>query len=459
MSDDKHEETRRVPVVVREAEAALKSAIDQLDEQRSKIEALPDETTEDERKLAEGIFKDMQERVDRLNSQLERVLAVTKARASMPDIETELSEEKMPAGHVRTNEPLTYEDPVKGGKHFFFRDLVKSRVDNDHEAGERLARHQREMQVEKRDVTTADPGAGGFIPPVYLGERYVDAAKFGRPFADAVAKMPPPAAGQTLTIPRVATAPAVAVQATEAGAVNETDFDADTITASAVTIAGQNDVSVQAFDFTDPGFEEVVMRELVKSYNLTLDTQLLSGSGSSGQHRGLRNVASINTITFSSGNAAALLGQIYAAQSAIATNAPGYIANTVLMHPRRAAWMASHRDANSPLLQVLGYVFASGSQSNALADQVPDLRVIRDGNIATNLGSNTRNDEVYVLDPGECLLAEGPLRARVMSEVLSGTLQVRIQLYAYSWFFGGRRPATITQISGDGLTTPTFPST
>jgi hypothetical protein len=64
-----------------------------------------------------------------------------------------------------------------------------------------------------------------------------------------------------------------------------------------------------------------------------------------------------------------------------------------------------------------------------------------------------------VVDLNELYLAEGPVRTRVLTEVLSGTLQVRIQLYAFSALAGGRRPKVITKISGAGLVIPTFPST
>jgi hypothetical protein len=51
---------------------------------------------------------------------------------------------------------------------------------------------------------------------------------------------------------------------------------------------------------------------------------------------------------------------------------------------------------------------------------------------------------------------EGPLRARVFPDVLSGTLQVRLQVLAYSFFVGNRQPLAISQVRGSGLTTPAF---
>jgi hypothetical protein len=63
---------------------------------------------------------------------------------------------------------------------------------------------------------------------------------------------------------------------------------------------------------------------------------------------------------------------------------------------------------------------------------------------------------MYVLRSEDLVLWEGALQTRVMSEVLSNTLTVRLQLYAYSAFASGRFPKSISVVSGTGLTAPTF---
>ncbi len=54
------------------------------------------------------------------------------------------------------------------------------------------------------------------------------------------------------------------------------------------------------------------------------------------------------------------------------------------------------------------------------------------------------------------MLWEGPLQAKVYPDVGSGTLTVRLQLFAYSAFASGRQPKSICKISGTGLVTPSF---
>jgi len=463
----------------REAKENYERAVQRLDEQDSRIQALPDfadaDPTEVEFQMA--LFDKLKEDADRAKSTWERQIALAKARRSIRplseseggdgDDEDNGDEIAAPSPGVRraarmsVREPLVYE-PRSGNS--YFRDLVKAELEKDAEALTRLELHGRQVIAETRDVTTGDPGAAAFIPPLYLGGQWIDTTTPGRPFADAIVAngggVPLSPVGKTMDFPRVTVAPDVAVQEDEGDAVNETDFDSDTYSVSKVTIAGQNDTSIQTLEFSDPSIDTIIMRELQKSYNQKLDYQLLYGTGTK-MHRGIKVVVVSdggNNITFSSGGADDLLAKIYEAQSDISTNAPGYDASHVLIHSRRAAWMASHRDGNGNLFQQGQLFLAAGEQDAGFVGNIAGLRVIRDANIQTAQGASSKEDDVFVLNMTELMLAEGPVRTRVLQEVLSGTLQVRIQLYAFSAFAGGRRPATMARISGAGLTTPTFPS-
>lgn len=449
----------KITTQIEEAEGNLKAAIEAMEDQDAAIQALPDDTAAETVEFNGSLFEKRQEDVKQANATLQRLIAISEARQSIPPIKDEGEEAETQNGGKRLTvaEPMVYSEK---SKHSYFRDLVYAEVEHDVAAQARLLEHGRQMVVESRDVTTADPGAASFIPPLYMGAQWIDKAIAGRPFADAVPKIPLSPQGKTMDFPRVTTAPDTAVQAAEGDAVNETDTDGDTYSVSKVTIAGQNDVSIQTMEFSDPSIDTVIMRELVKSYNQKLDYQLLYGTGATGQHRGIKTVVvsdSGNPVAFSSGGGDELLGAIYSSISQVATNAPGYEANTILLHPRRAAWLASHRDANGNLFQQGQLFLAAGGQDQGFVGNVAGLRVIRDSNISTTLA--TTQDDAYVMDIDELMLAEGPLRTRVMQEVLSGTLQVRIQVYAFSAFAGGRRPKVLARISGAGLTTPTFPST
>lgn len=458
-----------------EARENYDRAVEKLDEQDSRIQALADDIDPSEAEFQTALFDKLKDDADRTRATWERQVALRQAREAIPPIRAGEGGDgdddgddgdvspRQRRSRISVKEKLVYEPR---GKNSYFRDLLKAEIERDAEATTRLELHGRQMVAEMRDVTTADPGAAAFIPPLYLGGEWIDLATPGRPFADAIVAaggaVPLSPVGKRMDFPRVTTAPTVAVQAAEADAVNEVDLDGETYSVNKVTIAGQNDTSIQSLEFSDPSIDTIIMRELQKSYNQQLDSQLIYGSGSSGQHRGIKTVVvsdSGNTVSFSSGGADDLLGKLYEGQSDIATNAPGYDATHVLLHSRRAAWMASHRDGNGNLFQQGQLFLAAGEQDRGFVGNVAGLRVVRDANILTTQGTGTNEDDVYVLDVGELMLAEGPVRTRVLQEVLSGTLQIRIQLYAFSAFAGGRRPKVITRISGAGLATPSFPST
>ena len=79
-----------------------------------------------------------------------------------------------------------------------------------------------------------------------------------------------------------------------------------------------------------------------------------------------------------------------------------------------------------------------------------------DPNIPVNLGAGTNEDRVIFDRPSEQYLFEGPIRTRVLPEVGSGNLTVRLQLYSYAAFIPDRRVESVSIVAGTGLVTPAF---
>ncbi|KWX67777.1 DNA primase [Mycobacterium sp. NAZ190054] len=82
------------------------------------------------------------------------------------------------------------------------------------------------------------------------------------------------------------------------------------------------------------------------------------------------------------------------------------------------------------------------------------LPVVTDPNIGTTYGEGTNEDLVYVQRSSDLLLFESGIRSRVLPDVGSGTLTVRLQVYGYIAFTAERYPQSIVEITG--LTAPTF---
>jgi hypothetical protein len=164
---------------------------------------------------------------------------------------------------VSVKEPLTYE---QDSPHSFFRDLTLAKLGERPDARERIERHAVEM-AEARDLKgTSGGGAAGLVPPGYLADQYAPIATAPRPLADAVQSFPMPPYGDDFAVPQVTTSPAVAIQVNENDPVQETNLALGDGTSSVVTIAGQQDVSVQAIRRAAPGLDTVIYDSLRRAY-------------------------------------------------------------------------------------------------------------------------------------------------------------------------------------------------
>ena len=444
---------------IEEARGLLEEAVQNLDDQDAKIQSLPDNTRTEEHDFHLALFEELKEEVTRRRQTLERLIAISRARSEIPPLETDDEGDEGDGGggegvrkRVRVavgKEPHTYRADIP---HSFFRDLYFSGK-GDREAQARLEAHQ----AETRDVTTGDPGAGVFVPPMYLAQLWAELPREARPFADILPTMPLPDAGMNVTVPRITTGTTTAIQAAEANAASETDIDGTLLTVNVRTIAGQNDVSRQALERTFPGLDFLIFQDLRADYDEQLDTQCLAGTGNTGQHLGVRAVTGRNQVSYTDATptAAEALPRIYDGIQQVAANRHRR-ADTIVMHPRRGAWFATDLSSTFPLFQLGVLTQAAGTQQAGFVDNFAGLRVVLDANISTEYGASTDEDEIYIVRASDLILMEGPLRTAVYEDVLSGTLQVRLQVFAYSAFMSGRQPAAISHLSGTGLKAPTF---
>ena len=301
-----------------------------------------------------------------------------------------------------------------------------------------------------RDVTAASGGAG-YIPPVYLSELAAPKVRAGGPLLAQLPKAALPDAGMTISVPRVTTGTSVAVQ-TENGSVSETDFVSSQLSTSVRTIAGQSDISIQFFERSFPGADVVIADDLARAYTTEFDRQLINGASASSEHIGLLNVGSIGSVTFTSGSPTAgdFLAPIYKAIGTVTTSyfeAPTHI----VMHPRRAAFLASGQSTSTPIFNQGGLMMASGEQNYGVVGTIAGLAVVVDANVPTTLGSGTDEDAILVINAPALRVMEGAPRFKVHESVGSGTLTVRLSYFGYSAFMSGRYPEAICKITGTGL--------
>jgi HK97 family phage major capsid protein len=396
------------------------------------------------------------------------------------------------------SEPRTYNEGVSSS---YFLDLARVQLnqgDGDGGVGaarDRLARHAKELEVElgtreaRRDELAADvtdrelrragysrrardnafekrvnpnrtDGQGGFfVPPLWIVDEYIDLPRFGRTTANLCRQMPLPNGTDSINLPKVATGTTAAVQSADAGGVSSTDLTDTSVSAPVRTIAGQQDIAIQLLDQSPWGFDEVVFADLLADYNMKLDVQVISGSGSAGQVQGILNVSGINAITYT--DATPTLPELWVpllqAASQVAKNRK-MPATGVVMTPSLWYWALSQLDTTGrPLIVPANVAFNPAADGGLLEADGPagmftyGLPSFIDGNIPSNLGAGTNETRVITARWQDMYLWEGSMRTRVLSEVLSGTLQVRLQVYNYVAFMPHRRPETISVISGTGV--------
>lgn len=435
------------------AQRAFNAACEARDAAYQEVSSLADDATDEDSGPVIEAFDTAQAEVERCKVNVDRLTKIAEARDNTPAVEIPPADDDSEKRHANAKGGKAEQvyTPTSGVS--FFRDLAYMKIDPN--AQERIVRHMQVSQ-ETRDVTIATEGAG-ISPPNYLPELIAEFPRQGRPVADAVPKMPLPAKGMNITLPAVQTATAVAVQAAEAGAVQETNIDINTITTNVNTIAGQQDVSRQLLDRSDPSVDVVIFGDLIADYDEVLDTQLLSGSGANGQHTGITTLASTNAVTYTDGTptGAELWPKLYDAIQQIHSGL-GKPPTHFIMHPRRAAWLASQLSSTFPLLQQGSFMQKGGAQDGGMTLSIAGLPVIVDGNMSTEIGASTDEDEIFCVRMSEFRLAEGELQTRVFEDVLSGTLQVRLQVFAYSAFVVGRQAEAIAIVAGTGLKAPTF---
>lgn len=446
-----------MPTMIERREAAYQDALTRMDEAQAAIDGAEDGADLD---ALQAEFDEAVAEVERTRGNLDEAERINQAAQRHRDNIPEAHAEET-GGESRGGARVGREEPVyRRDTQGFLQDVVAA-YRGSIRAQERLERHNQQMadngvDIQRRDVTTADPGAAGFVPPIYMSELWAELPRADRPFADAARKMPLPPTGMTVSIPKVQSGVTVAAQATENSAVSETDADSQTVSVPVRTIAGMNDMSLQAFERTAPGFDMVVAEDLRAAYDAELDRQLSQGTGASGQHLGIRAVSGVNTVAYAdaSPTAAELHPKLYDAIQKIAS-VRFKQATHLIMHPRRSAWIASNLSTTFPLLQQGGLYQAVGTQDGGFAKIIAGLPVIDDANVGTLLGAGTE-DEIYAVYMPDFILMEDAPRFEVFRDVLSGTGEARLRLWAYSAWASARQAAAISVISGTGLIAPTF---
>lgn len=489
----------------------LEAARVKRDELQSELEILVELPLKEDR-VADGFTDEEADKFEKLTK------SIKKTDKRIGEFETQeareakasKAESEIAGGAVVTRERMTYEP--WDGTQSFMRDLAfnsAAHLGYGKEAAAarvRLEQHSKEMDIETRKSsdeerrafdrfldredgsvekrvnpnTTAGTG-GEFVPPLWLVGQYVPFVRADRIVANRVRNLPLPPGIDVINIPKITTGSLTGIQNANAAPVASQDIVTTSVSANVRTIAGQEDISLQLLEQSPIAIDGVVFDDLTRDYSKQLDTQILTGTGSNGQHQGAltltgstsnTNISNINLVTCAStvfadaSTTGTQLRSVGAAKTFIETlrfDAP----TGIWVHPRRANnWEVTAFDTTGRPVYVAYSPFnAFGTvQPNVpqgVAGQLAGLPVVKDANIptacVTSAVTGGTGDLIAVVKEDDLYLWEGTLRLRALPEILSGTLQIRYQVYAYSAFLPNRFPPSISLITGTtGLAAPTF---
>ena len=322
---------------------------------------------------------------------------------------------------------------------------------------------ERSGRLEAR-APTRIVGQGGYaIPPLWLITDYIPALRPGRVAAGLCRNLPLPEGPDSINIPRLLTPTLTGVQGADAAPVTSRDFSDTFQQANVKTIAGQEDVPIQLIE-QSPGqiLDRVLMTDLIADYNQKVDLQVLTGNGtgaplSGGQVVGIYPAGNWGATTLSWAQASPVpveFGQVLGAMaSKTAYNRFNLMDFAYLMHPRRWFWFATGLDGASgtsgryivntaqngfSLFNVQAVEQAEAPFEGYVGDVPFGPKAYIDANVPiTDNGSGAlggSNDISLGAIWDDLWLFEGDLRTRVLSEVLSGTLELRFQVYGYLAF-------------------------
>lgn len=303
-------------------------------------------------------------------------------------------------------------------------------------------------------------GQGGFfVPPLWVPE-YVPALRAGRVAADLARRMPLPEGTDSINMPKVLTPTEVAAQSADNAPVASKDWTDTSVQANVKTLAGQSDIAIQLLEQSPYHLDQVIMEDLIADYNRKIDREVLTAPGTNttalnaGLIKGIYPASNweANTVTWTE---AEPLPNAYnmvraAMASRIATNRFSVQNLHFVEHPRRWYWNSTGLDgakgeSGRPVVGADGFgpfnvsaMFNGGEEpAEGLVGRVPygPHNIYVDANVPITDASGVPGAGTADISIGakwdDIWLFEGALRTRVLNEVLSGTLEVRFQVFSY----------------------------
>lgn len=427
---------------------------------------------------------------------------ISELRDEVKALRTEISDLRSPRVEIM-KEPLTYAAHLvrdrRGPQGFraisdveprsYIKDLVLGQKRGDIAAQARLERHANELRAlsrgrealfapnasyefEQRTVNWAT-GTGGYsAPPLWIIDQFAIVPTPERVISRLAPNFELPVGAQSVNLPRwTAGAEVGDEQLDDPG--ESTDL-LDSIVSSAVaTIAGNEDVPLQMLEQSPVGahLDWAVFTNMEARYGYQLEYQILAGNGPTGEATRTGNNQLLGLLFNTGIPAANIINYTGTAESGPSSPTGGatsmypYLGLAVakvgqarlrppelwMMTTSRLGWIATQEDQNNrPLL--LADSDGTGkfdlvTINVELNDAIP--RTVSGSTIPLGIGAGTQ-EPIIACRPSDYLVLESDRHVQVMPDVLSGTMEVRLQMRRYVAVVL-RQPTSVAMLVGSGM--------
>lgn len=130
-------------------------------------------------------------------------------------------------------------------------------------------------QINAALANVTSTNVAGVVPPTYRAQ-IVDLVNHGTPLMNVLAGSPLPGSGMSIEYPQWTTPPTTGVQATEKTAITSTAAVVALKSAPVQTIAGGNDISLQAAERSSPSFLEAYFRAAAVDWARKAEAQVIA---------------------------------------------------------------------------------------------------------------------------------------------------------------------------------------
>ena len=258
-----------------------------------------------------------------------------------------------------------------------------------------------------------------FNPTQYLSNMFVSNTNFGRPAVDACSRATLPASGLTLNIPSLIvptdTAPTVASTA-ESAAPSDTGMTSEYLSYSVTKYAGQQTISLELIERSDPIFMDQLMIQLERAYLKATDAAVIAAL-----------IAGGTAATATAATSAGLISYL-SAESAKAYAGTSYFAKNVVIGT--GTWGA-----------VMGYVDSTGRPIYNASQPWNAAGDVKSSSIKGNLlgldayvdvnavATNGANNSAFVIAPEAVVVYESP--TAMFSVNVVSSMSVNLAIYGY----------------------------